>query len=535
MKTPDTSDWIIVGAGSAGCALAHRLSENPSQRVLLMEAGGSDRSLYIKMPAALIRAIGNPRYDWCYQAEADASRNHRVDLWPAGRTRGGSSSINGMLYVRGAAGDYDRWAEAGCTGWGYDELLPYFKRMEGTLLGDEAYRGRHGPVRTSALRTVHPLARVFVEAAVASGIPFNDDYNGATQEGIAYSEVSQQKGRRYSAAHAYLDPIRQRENFELRRGCEVERLIIENGRCTGVEYRVRGELRQAHARREVILSAGALGSPKLLMLSGIGPGSALQEMGIEVRADLPGVGANLQEHPEGMVGIDVNVPTYNTEVNSWRIGLHALNWLFRGRGPATSPYPHAVAFLRSSPQVSAPDLQVQFGPYAFSFTEEGVLPYERPAISASVNISYPRSRGSVSLSSPLARDKPRIEHQLLGNSDDLDLLITGCEKVRELLNGPTFDPYRVADRLPGPDVRSRSEWADYLRATAFLGYHATGTCRMGSDPQSVTTPDLRVRQIDGLRVADASVIPTLISGNTNATAMMIGERAADFIRSGSPE
>jgi choline dehydrogenase len=525
----DQHDYIIIGAGSAGCALAHRLAQDSSKRVLLLEAGGSDRSIYIRMPAALIRAIGNPRYDWCYTAEPDASRNSRVDLWPAGRTRGGSSAINGMLYVRGAANDYDRWAAAGCEGWSAEEVLPIFRRLEGSPLGEDGLRGRDGPVKTSALRTVHPMAPVFIDAARKAGVAFNPDYNGATQEGIAYTEVSQQRGRRFSAAHAYLDPIRGQANVELRSQAQAERLTFENGRCTGVEYRWRGKRRHSTARREVILCAGAIGSPKLLMLSGIGPGQALQDLGITVQVDAPGVGANLQEHPEGMVGIDVNVRTYNVEVNSWRIVLHAANWLFRGRGPATSPYPHAVAFIRSSPEVPHPDLQVQFGPYAFSFSEEGVLPYGRPAISASVNISYPKTRGRVFLNSSAFDAPPGIEHGLLSDPDDLALLISGCKQVHRWLTGPAFDDYRVADRLPGPDVQSDDEWADYLRATAFLGYHPSGTCRMGSDAESVTTPELRVRGVDGLRVADASIIPTLISGNTNATAMMIGERAADFL------
>jgi len=525
----DRHDYIIVGAGSAGCALAHRLARDSSRRILLLEAGGSDRSIYIRMPAALIRAIGNPRYDWCYTAEPDASRNSRVDLWPAGRTRGGSSAINGMLYVRGAASDYDRWAAAGCTGWSSDEVMPVFRRLEASPMGEDGVRGRDGPVRTSALRTVHPMAPVFIEAAKNAGVAFNPDYNGETQEGIAYTEVSQQRGRRYSAAHAYLDPIRGQENVVLRSQAQAERLSFENGRCTGVEYRWRGRRQRSVANKEVILCAGAIGSPKLLMLSGIGPGQALQDLGVDVRVDAPGVGANLQEHPEGMVGIDVNVRTYNVEVNSWRIVLHAANWLIFGRGPATSPYPHAVAFIRSSPEVPHPDLQVQFGPYAFSFSEEGVLPYGRPAISASVNISHPKTRGRVFLNSTAFDAPPGIEHGLLSDPDDLALLINGCKQVRRWLAGPVFDDYRVADRLPGPDVQSDDEWADYLRATAFLGYHPSGTCRMGSDPGSVTTPDLRVRGVDGLRVADASIIPTLISGNTNATAMMIGERAADFL------
>ncbi len=522
-------DFIVVGAGSAGCALANRLSASGQHEVLLLEAGGIDWSPYIHIPAAIIRAIGNPALDWAHQAEPDVSRNNRVDLWPAGKVLGGSSSINGMLWVRGHREDYDAWANAGCTGWDFQSLLPLFKRCESYAGGDPQIRGREGEVQVSPLRSTHPLAHVFVEAARQHGVALNDDYNGEDQEGVAYSQVTQSWGRRFSAAKAFLKPARNRRNLRIEVRATMHRLLIDDGRCIGVEFEQNGVLHRVRARREVALSAGSLGTPKLLMQSGIGPSQSLQSHDIRPLVDAPEVGQNLLEHPEGMVGIDVNIPTYNTEINSWRIALHMVNWLFRGRGPATSPYPHAVAFIRSSPDEPRPDIQVQLGPYAFTFSEEGVLPYEKPAISAAVNIAHPNNAGRISLTGKQAADPIRIEHGLLRSDEDMARLILGCRKVREIFASPAFNATRVAERLPGPDVHTDDEWAEYLRQTAFLGYHPVGTCRMGDDANSVVDPELRVRGIEGLRVADASIMPTLINANTQATAVVIGEKASDLL------
>lgn len=522
-------DYIVIGAGSAGSVLANRLSADPANRVLLLESGGRDLSPYIHVPAAIIRAIGNRKLDWCYLAEPDASRGGKVDLWPAGRVLGGSSSINGMMFVRGQKGDFDRWAAMGCEGWSYADVLPYFQRAESTSLGDGRYRGRSGPLRVGSLRSTHPLAGIFVNAAVERGIPFNEDYNGAGQLGVAYSQVTQARGWRMSAARAYLWPAWRRANLRIETHATCERLIADGQRITAVEYRKDGRLQRARARRTIVLSAGVIGSPRLLMLSGIGPAAELERHGIPVLLDSPEVGANLADHPEGMVGIDVNVPTYNTEINSWRVGLHALNWLVFGRGPATSPYPHAVAFLKSDEALAEPDVQVQLGPYAFSFTEDGVVPYHRPAISASVNISYPRNRGHVRLRSADVSAPPVIQHELLSDSHDMRLMIEACRRVREIFRAPAFDRYRLAERLPGEEVESDQQWADYLRRTAFLGYHGVSTCRMGQDAGAVVDPKLRLRGMDGLHIVDASVMPGLISGNTHGTVVMIAERAADLI------
>ena len=515
--------------------MAYRLARyQPDQTILLLEAGGRDLSPFIHVPAAIIKAIGNPSLDWQYVAQPDQSRNNRVDLWPAGKVLGGSSAINGMLFVRGQSQDYDRWATAGCPGWGYDDVAPILKRMEATAIGNPDVRGRDGPVHVNWLRTTHPLAHEFIDAVKKSGVPYNDDYNGARQEGVAYSQVTQRRGWRFHTARAYLWPGKKPGNVTIKTKAMATALSFDGTRCTGVKYVSHGSEYIAQARNTVVLSAGAIATTKLLMLSGIGPAAKLAEHDIPVRHDSPSVGQNLQEHPEGMVSIEVNQSTFNTEINSWKICLHSLNWLLFGRGPATSPYPHAVAFLKSSPDLNYADIQVQLGPYAFSFDENGVIPYDKPAISAAVNIAYPKSRGEIRLRSNDPRDPPIIDHQLLGHPEDVERLIAGCNAVRSVLNSPAFAPHRVAERLPGDDVQTNDEWAEYLRKTAFLGYHPVGTCRMGGDDGAVVDPELRVNGVDGLRVADASVMPDLISGNTNATAIMIGEKAADLIAGKSP-
>jgi choline dehydrogenase len=524
-------DYVIVGAGSAGSALANRLSADGRSRVLLLEAGPADLSPYIHVPAAIIKAVGNPKLDWCHVAEPDATRGGKVDLWPAGRVLGGSSSINGMLFVRGAPADFDGWAALGNDGWSYADVLPYFKRVETTPLGDAAVRGRDGAVCVQPLRSTHPLADVFNRAAREIGVPWNDDYNGATQEGIAAPQVTQRRGWRCSAARGYLWPARGRPNLKIETGAQALRLLFEGKRCSGVEYRHGGAVHTVRPAAETLLCAGALGSPRLLLMSGIGPAEELRALGIPVVHDAPAVGRNLCEHPEAMVSIDVNVPTYNTEINSPRIALHIANFLLFARGPATSPYPHSVAFVKSSPEQPRPDVQIMLGPYAFSFTEAGIVPYDKPAVSAAINVSYPKARGTVRLRSADPLAPPRIEHGLLSSDEDVNGLIRGSELCRRIFAASAFDGARLRERLPGPEVHTRDEWLDYLRRAAFLGYHPLGTCRMGPDGDvgAVVDPQLRVRGVQGLRVVDASVMPVPISGNTNAATMMIGERAAEFV------
>lgn len=529
----ESFDYIVVGAGSAGCVVASRLTEHAGTRVLLLEAGGGDHSPIIKMPAATdLYGIGNPRYDWRYLTEPDPTRYDRRDLWPRGKLLGGSSSINAMVYMRGQPSDYDSWADAGNQGWSYRDLLPYFRKSERNEDGEDEFRGGDGPLRVSNLRTQHPLAELFIAASEHIGIPRNSDFAGRRLEGVGPVQATQWRGWRHSAADAYLKPARRRSNLSIRKRAHVTRIVLEGRRATGVTYETAGKsVHQVKALREVILCAGAIASPQLMLLSGIGPGRHLQALGINCSHDLPGVGQNLQDHVGAYMNYRVDQPTYNSEKALWRKALHGANWLLFGRGPGTTPGALAMAFVRSEPGIADPDLQLHFTPVGYKLTPEELIVLDDPVVTAIPNVNRPLSRGHLELASTNPHDHPKIYPRLLDREEDVAVLRRGCEIIREIFAAPPLARHVLGELAPGPEVQSAADWEQYLRRDSITIYHPSGTCRMGVDAKAVVDPSLRVRGISGLRVVDASIMPHLVSGNINAPTIMIGERGADLIRS----
>ncbi|PTE09431.1 choline dehydrogenase [Mesorhizobium helmanticense] len=528
------ADFVIIGSGSAGSAMAYRLSEDGKHSVIVIEFGGSDIGPLIQMPSALSIPLNMSLYDWGFASEPEPHLGGRVLATPRGKVIGGSSSINGMVYVRGHARDFDHWAEEGATGWGFADVLPYFKRMEDSEGGEDGWRGKSGPLHVQRGSRTNPLYGAFVEAGRQAGFELTDDYNGAKQEGFGPMEQTIHGGRRWSAASAYLKPALRRKNVNLVKGF-ARRVIIENQRATGVEIEARGQVQIVKARREVIIAASSINSPKILMLSGIGPAAHLRENGIQVVADRPGVGRNLQDHMELYIQQESTKPiTLNSVLNPFSKALIGAQWLFFKTGLGATNHFEAAAFVRSQAGVDYPDIQYHFIPAAVRY--DGKAAAKAHGFQAHVGPMRSKSRGSVTLRSPDPRSKPLIRFNYMSHPDDWTEFRHCVRLTREIFGQKAFDAYRGKEISPGSHVQSDDDLDAFIRDHAESAYHPCGTCKMGrtDDPMSVVDPECRVIGVDGLRVADSSVFPRVTNGNLNAPSIMTGEKAADHILGRTP-
>ena len=525
----DSFDYIIIGAGSAGCTLANRLSELGEASILLLEAGGKDTNPWIHIPVGYLYCIGNPNVDWCFKTEAENGLNGRSLGYPRGKVLGGCSSINGMIYMRGQAADYDHWRQSGCNDWGWDDVLPHFRKSEDYYLGSDDMHGSGGEWRVEQARVRWEILDAFQDAAEQAGIPKIADFNRGNNEGSGYFAVNQKRGIRWNTSKAFLKPALSRKNLELRAHAQVRRLIIENGRVTGVEYDRNGQAETVTARREIVLSAGAVGSPHILELSGIGRGDVLQEHGIQTIHESAQVGENLQDHLQLRCAFKVSgIRTLNEQASSLvgKAGI-ALEYLFNQSGPMSMAPSQLGIFTKSDASFETANLQYHVQPLSLEKFGDPVHPF--PAFTASVCNLRPQSRGSIHLKSPDFRDQPAIAPNYLSADADKKVAVDSIRLTRKIANQPALAPYRPEEFKPGPSYETED---DLVKAAGNIGttiFHPVGTCRMGADPASVVDPQLRLRGLDGLRIADASIMPTITSGNTNSPTIMIAEKAATMI------
>lgn len=527
-------DYIIVGAGSAGCALAHRLSEDPGVSVLLLEAGGVDSHVFIKIPVGMIPTQTLKGTNWSYESEPEPQLGGRRIYVPRGRVLGGSSSINGLFHFRGHSADFDAWEAMGCPGWGYEDVLPYFKRSETDSRGETAYHGGSGPVEINPVAIRHLRQGPLLASVRNAGFAVTPDYNGAEEEGFGTVDVTvNRRGRRSNTAQSYLAPIRDRRNLTVVTGAMTRRVVIREGRAVGVEVRVGGEDRLYSAAREVVLSAGTYNSAQLLMLSGIGPRAHLESLGIAVQVEAPEVGANLAEHPRMPVQVEMNEPvTFLTQLRFDRAVKNFLQWKVFGTGPFATQISNGHLICRSDPGLELPDLQLIYSPVRLDakLWFPLISPAQRHGMFLNICLLRPKSRGQMRLRSADPEDKPLISFNMMDHPDDLVALREGLRIARRIFDTEPFRSMIATEVEPGPQYQGDAGLDEAVRALVDITHHPVGTCRMGSDAGSVVDPHLRVRGVEGLRVADASIMPLLPAANTNASAIMIGEKAADLIR-----
>ena len=522
-------DYIVVGAGSAGCVLANRLTADGKYSVLLLEAGPRDRNMWIHIPIGYAKLFKNPKLNWMYQTEAEPELEGRSIFQPRGKVLGGSSSINGLIYIRGQHADYDRWRQLGNVGWGYDDILPYFKRAENQQRGADDYHGTGGPLNVSDQRQADPLSDAFIQAAGQVGIPANADFNGAAQEGAGYYQTTTRHGRRGSTARTYLRAARQRRNLKIETNALAQRIVFAGKRATGVEYRAGGQLRTVRARREVLVSSGAFNSPQLLQLSGVGPGDLLRQHGIDVVHEAAGVGGSLQDHLQVRIVMRCSQAiTLNDEVMSLRRkAMMAMRYAFLRKGPLTIAAAYAGAFFKTHDRLATPDVQVHFIP--FSTDKMGEKLHDFSGFTASICQLRPESRGTVKIRSADASMPPEIRINYLATETDRMTNVEGLKILRKILHAPALKPFVAAEVEPGPAIDSDADLLTYCRQRGGTIYHPTSTCRMGNDPLAVVDQRLRVKGVEDLRVVDGSIMPDLVSGNTNAPIVAIAEKASDMI------